>query len=264
MAHDVANFDQEVLEKSHETPVLVDFWAQWCGPCRALGPVLEKLAAESQGSWVLAKLNTDENPEISMRYGIRGIPAVKLFVDGEVAAEFTGALPEYAVRKWLDENLPSVDRGSLAQATSLLDQGRVSEAQALLEELDSDDAKLMLAQMIVFTDPTRARALTDSIDSAEPSVRSVVEAIAELAGLLSLEKEELPEGAGRDAFVGVLSQLRSGRFDDAAGGLVSLLQHDRLYGDDAVRRLGVALFTLLGPNDEVTRKHRRLFDMYLY
>ncbi|QXD16127.1 thioredoxin [Rhodocaloribacter litoris] len=100
-------FQKEVLDKSRQKPVLVDFWAPWCGPCRVLGPTLEKLARESKGKWRLVKVNTDRHPELSMRYGVRGIPAVKLFVDGEVRGEFVGALPEPAIRRWLDEHLPA-------------------------------------------------------------------------------------------------------------------------------------------------------------
>ncbi|HMB89272.1 MAG TPA: thioredoxin [Rhodothermales bacterium] len=100
-------FQKEVLDKSHEKPVLVDFWAPWCGPCRILGPTLEKLVKESKGTWRLVKVNSDKHPGLSQRYGIRGIPAVKLFVDGEVRDEFVGALPEHAVRKWLDHALPA-------------------------------------------------------------------------------------------------------------------------------------------------------------
>lgn len=99
------NFDKDVLEASHVRPVLVDFWAPWCGPCRILSPTLEKLAEEAGDSWTLIKVNTESEPELAVRYNIRGIPTVKLFVNGKVTGEFIGALPENEVRRWLDQHL---------------------------------------------------------------------------------------------------------------------------------------------------------------
>src|SRR5512135_2116050 len=102
-----ADFEQKVVAASYQHPVVVDFWAPWCAPCKVLKPILEKLAEEYGGKFLLAKVNSDENPEIAARFAVRGIPAVKALVDGQVVNEFTGALPESAVREWLDKIIPS-------------------------------------------------------------------------------------------------------------------------------------------------------------
>ena len=102
-----ADFEEQVVEASFKQPVVIDFWAPWCAPCKVLKPILEKLADEYGGKFRLAKVNSDENPEISARYAVRGIPSVKAMVDGKVVNEFTGALPESAVRDWLDKIIPS-------------------------------------------------------------------------------------------------------------------------------------------------------------
>lgn len=98
-------FLKEVLDKSTEIPVVVDFWAPWCGPCRILGPTLERMAKTSKGAWRLVKINTDRNPGLSQKYDIRGIPAVKMFVDRKVVDEFVGVHPEPFIRKWIEPHI---------------------------------------------------------------------------------------------------------------------------------------------------------------
>lgn len=265
MSYEVSDFNKEVIEASQNQPVLVDFWAPWCGPCRALSPTLEKLVAEADDQWSLVTVNSDNHQDLSLAYEVRGIPAVKLFSGGEVIAEFTGAMPEYAVKQWLDQHLPSESSKSLATVRDFIETGRLSEAVVLLEEMDTDpDARLLLASILTLSDPERAMTLAASVvpNNAEGEVTKA--AVETVAGAALRSDKDLPEGPGRDDFVLALNNLAAGDVVTAIEHLNQVLLKDRYYGDDAARKLGVAVFTLLGNGDPGTRELRRTFDMYLF
>ncbi|HYE95805.1 MAG TPA: tetratricopeptide repeat protein [Rubricoccaceae bacterium] len=265
----VKDFQREVIEASRMRPVLVDFWAPWCGPCRMLSPVLERLADEEVAGanrWALATVNTDEHPDLAAAFGVRGIPAVKLIADGRVAAEFTGALPEYAVRQWLAEALPSEAKGQLVQAEAALAEGDPASARALLTAvLDAEPegpaaeaARAHLARLLVFEDPDRAEALAKNLVGPE------ADAVRALAAALRLDPRALSDAPVREAYAEGLRALHVRDFDTALARFIAVVQRDRAYDDDGARRLAVALFTVLGENDPIVKKHRPAFNMSLY
>ncbi len=262
-----AEFEREVIQQSAVKPVLVDFWAPWCGPCRVLGPILDRIHAESRGRWSLLKLNTDESPEVSASLGIRGIPAVHLFIDGKVTREFTGALPEAAVRRWLEEALPS-DPG-LAAIDRCIDAGQQEAAAVLLEnrlleEPESQQARIRLAKLRAFTQPGEAARLIKGLSSSRDQL-SILEAI-KVMQKLSAERQDpdgLPEGIGKEAYRRALTHLVEQEYVASINCLIDVLQQNRYYHDDAARKAGVAIFTLLGPRHDAATL-RRSFDMWLY
>jgi putative thioredoxin len=262
--HEVQDFERDVIDASNRQPVLVDFWAPWCGPCRTLGPVLERLDAEANGRWRLAKVDTDRNPEVSASYGIRGIPAVKLFVGGRVVAEFTGALPEHAVRQWLEEHLPNETKERIGQARQHMASGELEAARPLLVEAlrrepESEDARAMLALLLALEDPNRATALVEGL-----SHRPEAEPVRTLAGLLAQDPDSLPEASVRQAYADALSALRQGEVETALERFIGVVQRDRQYENDGARRASVALFTALGDQHAAVQRLRPVFNRSLY
>jgi putative thioredoxin len=263
---DVSNFEEQVLAASREKPVLVDFWAPWCGPCRQLGPILEKLAEEPGAPFTLAKLNTDENQATAAQYGIRSIPAVKLFIDGEVVDEFIGALPEAQVRAWLSRAVPSETRRIVSDARAALDAGDAGRAESLLEEAltlepVNADAALLLAKLVVLKDPARAEKLSHApgapFDEAQ-AVRRVAEMLTD--GVPA----DLPDDPARESYAAGVEALRAGELDAALAGLIDSVRRNKRYHEDAARRTALALFSVLGDKHELTRKHRRPLEMALF
>ena len=266
------NFEREVIEASKQAPVLVDFWAPWCAPCRALKPILEKLADEYQGRFRLAKVNSDENQALAYQYGVRGIPNVKAFVDGELVDEFAGALPEAQVREFIDSLLPSPAeplrleaRAARARGESdatrklllraieldprheaarldlievLTEVGDLAEAQRLLREIadharDAARAEALRARLALAT------SLSGDADAGQLRSRiegdaDDLEARLELANLLALQKDYRP----------ALEQL------------LEIVRRDRSFREDIGRKTMLQLFALLGSDDALAREFR--------
>jgi len=236
-------FARDVLERSREMPVVVDFWAAWCAPCRALGPVLERLAEEAAGSWVLAKVDVDANPRLAATFGVQGIPAVRAFKDGMDVAEFTGALPEPEVRKWLERLGPSpadlaYEEGAKLEAGGQLDEAAEYYRRALAEAPGHNAAGAALNR---------------------------VELAQRTAGL---DRSDLERGAGEgdiDALLALADlEAQSGDFEPAFGRLVEGLR--RTTGDDRerIRQRLVALLDVPPPGDPRVSAARRAMASALF
>ncbi len=257
------NFEQDVIAHSEQVPVVVDFWAPWCGPCQFLGPVIEQLAEEAAGTWELVKVNTDENQELSVKYGIQGIPAVKMFHQGEVVAEFTGALPKPQIQKWLEENLPDERKEHLETYRKQLFTDQHTEAVTQLEQFvqendDMEEAELWLAAATVGQHPERAR---EAVHHTHHSFE-LGEDVRSLADLMTCEESAHPKVEEQIQLA--QESLRGNKFEQTLQALIQATMLDKTYCNELPRRASIALFRLMGTDHPLTKQYRKQFDMALY
>jgi len=270
VAFEIQDFSKEVLEKSSTVPVVVDFWAEWCAPCRVLGPILEKLALDAGGRWMLAKVDTDTHQDVATQYGIRSIPSVKLFVEGKVVSEFKGAMPEAAVLQWLGRALPDPHRKDIGQADLLLKAGKVLEAQTILGKVLQQDpenhhARVLLAGSYLESAPDRALELVEGIEEDSQHF-PMADAIRTFAGLTKkLEHpEQLPDQPVKAVYLEALHALGRGDYETSLRRFIEVIRQDRYFDDDGARRACIAIFKVLGEESEITRNLRRSFSSALY
>jgi putative thioredoxin len=237
------DFQQKVVERSKQVPVVVDFWAEWCGPCRTLGPALEDAVRKQGGEIELVKLDTDRNPNLAMTYEIASIPAVKAFKDGEVVEEFIGAIPPPAIEEFLNRIVPS-------EADRLAEQGDEDSLRKALE-LDPRNAgaAISLGRILL------SRGETD--EAAELLKPFPHDFVAD--GLTArAELESGQNGAEADELQSAFAAWDEGRPEEALENLQGILVGEQdTHRKDLLRRVMVAIFTELGADHPLAREHRR-------
>ena len=263
-----ATFASDVIERSRELPVVVDFWAPWCGPCRVLGPTLEAIAEERAGEVQLVKINVDENPGVASSYQVQGIPAVKAFRNGEVVSEFVGALPEPQVRGFFDSLVPSAADLAVTAAVQAVQAGHSGAArlhleQALQQDPGHQQASVSLAAIVLAEGETdRARELAARFPGDPVAVRVLAQlAFRDEAGeepreALEARLEADPEDAEAHYRLGCLLAA-DGEWRDALEHLLATVRLDRGVADDGGRLRMLDAFVLLGDGHELTRGYRQ-------
>ena len=263
------DFETQVIERSKQIPVVVDFWAPWCGPCRTLGPLLERLADEHAGDFVLARVNTDENPGLANAFRVQSIPMVIGVRDAKLAAHFVGAQPESAVRDFLAQLLPSDAERRAEEGHELLAAGQPNEAEAAFRDaLDTDaragGALLGLAKIHSDRgDVPAALALLDRVESGPHRQEA-----DRLAAALRIRQSGAGDEAALRARVDAnpadldarfaLAQVLAagGRYDQALEQYLAIVKTDRNFRDDAARKAMIDVFDLLGPGNDLADRYR--------
>jgi putative thioredoxin len=272
-------FKSDVISASHEVPVLVDFWAPWCGPCRALGPMLERLEQDSAGRFRLVKINSDENPELSAQFNVRSIPYVVAFVDGRPVDSFVGVLPESQLRAFIERVAPNPSEIERRKAAALAEAGDRAGALASVRAalaLDSanDDARLDLAQLLLEGEATpSAEAIADA-GEALAKVAALTRQTARFRALQTrvdslLHAARLPTAEElQSRVVAQPADLRAradlakllvaqGRYEEALDQLLEIVTRDRAFDDDYARKAMLAVFELLADRPVVVSDYRR-------
>lgn len=250
------DFQKSVIDRSFDIPVVVDFWAEWCGPCKVLGPVIEQIASEQSKRWALVKIDTEEYQDVALTYNIQSIPNVKMFYRGEVINEFAGALSRQMILDWLEKSLPNAGVMALDQ---LLAEGQEPSVSALDELLnaypEATEIRIVYSQVVLWDHPERVLEILEPVKMGTPLYDKALY-LRQVAEFLVMETKD-------PSILSIKELLQAGSLEDALKAIIASLTIDNQIADGKLKKAAIGIFNTLGLQHPYSKAYRKLLDMVI-